>query len=73
MAGSWGCPHEIEDRCTKVNQLPCDPGMKGCVLYGRYVFANDDKNERLRQKAARDQGRDGAAALPVPDDAAETS
>lgn len=24
--------------------------MKGCVLYGRYVFANDEKNERLRQK-----------------------
>jgi hypothetical protein len=53
MAGSWGCPHEINDKCSKVNDVPCDPGMKGCVLYGRYVFANDDKNERLRQKQAR--------------------
>lgn len=29
--------------------------MKGCVLAGRFVFANDDKNERLRQKAAREE------------------
>lgn len=50
MAGSWGCPHEAGCLCSKVNNLPCDPGMKGCVLYGRYVFANDEKNERLRQK-----------------------
>lgn len=53
MAGGWGCPHEVNDRCTRVNNLPCDPGMKGCVLYGRYVFANDDKNARLREKQAR--------------------
>jgi hypothetical protein len=35
MAG-WGCPHQIEDKCAKVDNLPCDPGMKGCVLAGRY-------------------------------------
>ena len=62
MAGSWGCPHETDDRCGKVNNLPCDPGMKGCVLHGRFVFANDDKNERLRQKQAR-----GAPAGSPPD------
>ena len=55
MAGSWGCPHETADRCGKVNGLPCDPGMKGCVLHGRFVFANDDKTERLRQKKAREE------------------
>jgi orotidine-5'-phosphate decarboxylase len=54
MAGGWGCPHEVDDRCTKINDLPCDPGMKGCVLAGRYVFANEDKNARLREKQARD-------------------
>lgn len=53
MAGSWGCPHEIDELCSRVNNLPCDPGMKGCVLHGRFVFANHDKNERLRQKQAR--------------------
>jgi hypothetical protein len=27
MAGSWGCPHEINGLCQKVNGLTCDPGM----------------------------------------------
>ncbi|MBK7815685.1 MAG: hypothetical protein IPJ52_16080 [Rhodocyclaceae bacterium] len=56
MAGGWGCPHELNDTCAKVNNLPCDPGMKGCVLAGRYVFANEDKNTRLHQRQAREQG-----------------
>lgn len=53
MSGSWGCPHEVNGRCVKINNLPCDPGMKGCTLSGRYVFANEDKNTRLRQKQHR--------------------
>lgn len=60
---SWGCPHEINGLCTKVNNLSCDPGMKGCVLAGRYVFAgNDEKNRRFREKLARE-----AAANKKPD------
>jgi hypothetical protein len=42
--GSWGCPHEFNGLCQKVLQRECDPGMKGCVLYGRVVFANPEKN-----------------------------
>ena len=53
MAGGWGCPHEVNDRCLKINNLPCDPGMKGCELYGRYRFANESKNERYWEKKAR--------------------
>lgn len=54
---SWGCPHEIKGLCTKVNHLVCDPGMKGCELAGRYVFAgNEEKNRRLREKQARATG-----------------
>ena len=49
MSG-WGCPHDINGVCTRINDLPCDPGMKGCVLYGRYRFANDEKNERWLKK-----------------------
>lgn len=58
MAGGWGCPHEVDDKCTKINNLPCDPGMKGCVLAGRFVFANEDKNRRLREKQASDENRE---------------
>ncbi|MFN3883850.1 MAG: hypothetical protein ACK4Q4_03700 [Rhodocyclaceae bacterium] len=53
MAGGWGCPHEVNDICTRVDDLPCDPGMKGCVLFGRFVFANEEKNQRLREKQKR--------------------
>jgi hypothetical protein len=61
MSGSWGCPHETRGVCSKVNRLPCDPGMKGCVLFGRFVFANEEKNVRQRRKQARS---DAAAANP---------
>jgi len=44
--------------------------MKGCVLFGRFVFANDEKNERLRQKQAR-SGEDGASPDAGAGDAAE--
>jgi len=44
--GSWGCPHEVNGICQKVNKLACDPGMKGCVLYGRFVFSNPAKTGR---------------------------
>jgi hypothetical protein len=36
--------------------------MKGCVLYGRYVFASPGKNERILQKQAR---RDNVAVAPA--------
>lgn len=52
---SWGCPHEIDGKCNRVSDLPCDPGMKGCVLAGRFVFANSDaKSARFREKQARE-------------------
>jgi hypothetical protein len=50
---SWGCPHEANGICQKVNQLPCDPGMKGCVLSGRYVFSNPEKNRPVRPGVLR--------------------
>ena len=56
--GGWSCPHEVNGKCSKVNNLPCDPGMKGCELHGRYAFFDDDKNERLRQKLARKESPD---------------
>lgn len=46
--GSWGCPHEMNGVCLHVKSLPCDPGMKDCVLYGRVTFSNPAKNPRPR-------------------------
>lgn len=41
---SWGCPHEQDGKCARVNDVPCSPGMKGCVLFGRFVWADESKN-----------------------------
>jgi len=52
---SWGFPHEMDGICQRVNRIPCDPGMKGCVLYGRFVFSNPAKN-----RPAKPDSRDTA-------------
>lgn len=38
MSGSWGCPHEVDGICQKVNGAYCKPGMRGCVLAGKVEF-----------------------------------
>lgn len=53
MSG-WGCPHQMGETCSRVGGRPCDPGMKGCVLAGRFRFSNEEKNRpprRLRSAA----------------------
>lgn len=51
MSG-WGCVHEIEGTCTRVAGRPCDPGMKGCILAGRFRFSNEAKNRPAKTAAA---------------------
>jgi hypothetical protein len=50
--GGWGCPHEAKGECQRVLGRPCEPGMKGCVLAGRFVFSDPAKNTArvLREK-----------------------
>ena len=52
--GGWSCPHELNGLCGKFSDKSCDPGMKGCELYGRYVFFDASKNTRLEQKRDRE-------------------
>jgi hypothetical protein len=63
--GGWGCPHEIDGKCAKVNELPCDPGMKGCILFGRFVFSDEAKNRsggpRRRSHGKERDGSDDKA------------
>lgn len=59
MSG-WGCPHEVDQTCTRLGGRPCDPGMKGCILYGRFRFSNQAKNRPARPAAApSSQGETG--------------
>ena len=54
---SWGCPHEQDSKCARVNNVRCDPGMKGCVLFGRFVWADESKNR---------PGKEGWGNMPEP-------
>lgn len=49
---NWGCPHLVDGKCERVNQQPCELGMKGCVLFGRFRFADDSKNRPRLHAAA---------------------
>jgi hypothetical protein len=51
MSG-WGCAHEQDGHCNKVGGRPCDPGMKGCVLAGRFRFTNPEKNRPPKEKTS---------------------
>lgn len=50
--GGWGCPHEVDGKCQKVLNKPCDICMKGCVLAGRFRFADPSKNRAKQVPAA---------------------
>ncbi len=52
MSG-WGCPNEIGGKCMRLKGRDCDPGIPGCVLHGRFVFSNPEKNPKPRQPRAR--------------------
>lgn len=47
MSG-WGCPHELNGTCQHIQGRACDPGMKGCVLAGRFRFSDETKNRPPR-------------------------
>lgn len=53
MSG-WGCVHDVNGICSRVADRPCDPGMKGCVLAGRFRFSNEEKNRPPRRTPATD-------------------
>ncbi len=57
MSGSWGCPHEVRGQCNKVPGEACDPGMKGCVLYGKVVFTDPEKNTPAIRKKVEEEKR----------------
>ncbi|WP_085446842.1 hypothetical protein [Magnetofaba australis] len=57
MSSGWGCPHEVAGGCAKVAGRPCDPGMKGCVLFGRFTFSNPEKNQHQRRAKRDANGR----------------
>ena len=66
MSG-WGCAHDDHGTCTKVAGRPCDPGMKGCILAGRFRFSNPVKNRPVKSAAAcvEEEASEEAKNTPV--------
>ena len=63
--GGWGCPHEFNGRCQRVQNRPCDPGTKGCILAGRFIFSDSKKNTA---RALREKGELRSSAVSQDDD-----
>ncbi|MBA3904346.1 MAG: hypothetical protein C0522_11865 [Rhodocyclaceae bacterium] len=62
---SWSCPHDDNGVCMRVSGAVCDPGMRGCVLHGKYIFANQDPNAPRKPVPAR-RKEEPAAEPAVP-------
>jgi hypothetical protein len=58
MSG-WGCPNEIAGKCMRLKGLDCDPGIKGCILHGRFVFSNPAKNKTAASRGDGPARADG--------------
>ena len=64
MSSAWGCIHLNEDDFCGLLKKKCDPGDKGCVLYGKALFSNPEspssisfekKRELERQKIIQEE------------------
>ena len=63
MSG-WGCPNELKGTCLRVQGRTCDPGMKGCVLFGRFVFSTPEKNISRHTRLRPEEDEPKTAAEP---------
>ena len=57
MASGWGCQFlgkngEIKEWCMKLHH-PCDPGCRGCIIYGKVAFSQPDIDEEQERKAKK--------------------
>ncbi len=51
MSGGWTCSHQIGNICDLLNRA-CEPGIKGCTLYGKALFSDPTtpSNEAVKRR-----------------------
>jgi len=67
MSSAWTCSHQVGDQCDLIKK-PCDPGEKGCTLYGKALFSNShspsnaayERHEKKRIQQAREEEKDNS-------------
>lgn len=59
MSSAWTCSYQVGSQCDLIKK-PCNPGDKGCTLYGKAVFANPStpSNEAVRRREKIRESRD---------------
>lgn len=63
---SWSCPHDVDGVCHRVCGARCEPGMRGCVLQGRFVFADEKMNAPRKPVKAQAKAKAEPAASAKP-------
>jgi hypothetical protein len=56
--GGWSCPKFVDDECAILKRA-CNPGDKGCILYGKALFSSSDSpsNEAFEKRMERKMKR----------------
>ena len=61
MSSGWGCQHlttfEEHKEWCRLLKHKCEPGCKGCVLYGKFLFTEENvppEQEERRVKKRSD-------------------
>ncbi len=54
MSSGWGCQYLGKNKnqdnwCMKLSHV-CDPGCKGCIIYGKIEFSTPDISREQEQK-----------------------
>ena len=54
MCTGWSCSYQVGAICDLLKK-PCNPGDKGCTLYGKAVFSNpyNPSNEAVKRREGR--------------------
>lgn len=59
--GGWSCSHQVGGLCELLGKA-CDPGMRGCTLYGKALFA-DPATPSNEAVARREESRKKKEAM----------
>jgi len=57
MSSAWGCTYLVEDNYCSLLKKVCDPGDKGCVLYGKALFSNPESPSSISYEKKRELER----------------
>lgn len=57
---SFDCQFKVKDGFCRRLKIDCEPGVKGCILYGRFTipFNENDDTERDEDDRETDQDKE---------------